>query len=203
MTDQNQPSHDQPGQIAVERLGAGVAELHVPEPSSDVETALLRLGMALPIVGLVIVGVAWYGASGNGLRGGPDPLPDIGRSRRPRCVADRTRTVPAVLTHPSSAIRRRPDGRRAAVPGRPDGRRDRPVGAGDRSGVARCRRGSPHTVGVTTFAGSHSSTRFRGRPGSAQAHPGPRRSPCCARPCPARHRRPPTSRRPVGPRRTG
>ncbi len=66
MTDLTQSSDARPAHSAVDRLGAGVAELHVPEPSADVETALLRVGMVLPIVGLVIVGVAWYGASGTG-----------------------------------------------------------------------------------------------------------------------------------------
>ncbi len=57
---------DQSAQTATERLERDVTELRVPEPTADVERLLIRLGMALPIIGLVILGVAWYGASGTG-----------------------------------------------------------------------------------------------------------------------------------------
>lgn len=57
---------DHTGPTTSERLERDVTELRVPEPGADVERALIRLGMALPIVGLVLVGVAWYGASGTG-----------------------------------------------------------------------------------------------------------------------------------------
>lgn len=48
---------------AADRLEAGVDELHVPEPSADAESRLLQLGILLPIVGLVLIGFAWYNAS--------------------------------------------------------------------------------------------------------------------------------------------
>jgi hypothetical protein len=51
---------------STERLERGVTELRVPEPSADRERLLIRLGMALPVIGLVIIGLAWYGASGTG-----------------------------------------------------------------------------------------------------------------------------------------
>ena len=88
-----------------------MTELHVPEPSADVERALIRLGMALPVVGLVLIGVAWYGASGHGLRRRADPVPHLGVARRPRVGADRARPVPAVLGHPPDPLRRRAHGR--------------------------------------------------------------------------------------------
>lgn len=61
-----QAADDQSAQTATERLERDVTELRVPEPTADVERLLIRLGMALPIIGLVILGVAWYGASGTG-----------------------------------------------------------------------------------------------------------------------------------------
>jgi len=66
MTNQEQPADEQTTETAAERLEQGVTELRVPEPSADMERALIRLGMALPIVGLVLIGVAWWGASGTG-----------------------------------------------------------------------------------------------------------------------------------------
>lgn len=66
MSTQVQPGDDRSAQTTTERLERDVTELRVPEPTADVERTLIRLGMALPIVGLVIVGVAWYGASGTG-----------------------------------------------------------------------------------------------------------------------------------------
>ena len=47
MTD-HQPS-------AADRLEAGVDDLHVPEPSADAEAMLLKLGFALPAIGLVLI----------------------------------------------------------------------------------------------------------------------------------------------------
>ena len=55
MTD-HQPS-------AADRLEAGVDDLHVPEPSADAEAMLLKLGFALPAIGLVLILVAWWNAS--------------------------------------------------------------------------------------------------------------------------------------------
>ena len=47
-----------------ERLHANVSEIHVPEPSADTETLLMKLGIGLPILGLVLILIAWYNASG-------------------------------------------------------------------------------------------------------------------------------------------
>lgn len=50
---------------AADRLEAGVADVHVPEPSADSEALLLKVGFALPIVGVVLILVAWWQASGS------------------------------------------------------------------------------------------------------------------------------------------
>ena len=50
---------------AADRLETSVEGLHVPEPKADTEALLLKLGLLLPIVGLVLVLVAWYQASGS------------------------------------------------------------------------------------------------------------------------------------------
>ncbi|CAN5876018.1 hypothetical protein BH23ACT2_BH23ACT2_13450 [soil metagenome] len=49
---------------ATERLEAGVAELRVPEPDADAERMLLKVGFALPIVGVALILVAWWTTSG-------------------------------------------------------------------------------------------------------------------------------------------
>lgn len=46
------------------RLEAGVADLHVPEPRADAEALLLKLGLALPVVGVVLILLAWWNAAG-------------------------------------------------------------------------------------------------------------------------------------------
>ena len=46
------------------RLEAGVADLHVPEPKADAEALLLKLGLALPVVGVVLIVLAWWNAAG-------------------------------------------------------------------------------------------------------------------------------------------
>jgi hypothetical protein len=66
MSTQVQPADERSAETTTERLERDVTELRVPEPTADVERLLIRLGMALPIIGLVIIGVAWYGASGTG-----------------------------------------------------------------------------------------------------------------------------------------
>lgn len=48
---------------AAERLHANVADIHVPEPSADTETMLLKLGVVLPLVGVVLIGLAWFNSS--------------------------------------------------------------------------------------------------------------------------------------------
>ena len=52
-------------QGATDRLEREVADLHVPDAAADSEALLLKLGVALPIVGLVLIGAAWYQASGS------------------------------------------------------------------------------------------------------------------------------------------
>lgn len=46
-----------------ERLHANVAEIHVPEPRADTETLLVKLGIILPVLGIVLILLAWYNAS--------------------------------------------------------------------------------------------------------------------------------------------
>ena len=48
---------------AAARLEQKIGEIQVPEPKSDTEALLLKIGLALPIIGLVLVLVAWYRAS--------------------------------------------------------------------------------------------------------------------------------------------
>ena len=55
---------DTPSTTAADRLEAGVADLHVPEPSADTEALLLKLGLGLPVVGVVLILVAWWQAAG-------------------------------------------------------------------------------------------------------------------------------------------
>lgn len=48
---------------AAGRLEAGVEDLRVPEPSADAEAMLLKLGFALPALGLVLILIAWWNAA--------------------------------------------------------------------------------------------------------------------------------------------
>lgn len=48
-----------------DRLAEGIDELHVPEPSADAEALLLKLGVALPLLGVVLILVAYWNASGS------------------------------------------------------------------------------------------------------------------------------------------
>jgi hypothetical protein len=50
---------------AADRLEANVDSIHVPEPSADTEALLLKLGIALPVIGVILIMVAWYRASGS------------------------------------------------------------------------------------------------------------------------------------------
>ena len=49
---------------AAEHLNAGARELTVPEPLAEAESMLLKVGLALPVLGLILIGIAWYAASG-------------------------------------------------------------------------------------------------------------------------------------------
>ena len=53
-----------PSSSAAARLEGAVADLHVPEPKGDTEALLVKVGIALPVIGLILVGVAWYQSSG-------------------------------------------------------------------------------------------------------------------------------------------
>jgi hypothetical protein len=47
-----------------ERLEAGVQALRVPEPRTDRESLLMKLGVATIVLGAVCIGLGWWGASG-------------------------------------------------------------------------------------------------------------------------------------------
>ena len=46
------------------RMEAGVADLRVPEPMAAAESLLLKVGFVLPIVGVGMMMLAWWTASG-------------------------------------------------------------------------------------------------------------------------------------------
>lgn len=47
-----------------DRLAADLADIHVPEPNADAEAWLTKLGLVLPLAGVILIGVGWWGASG-------------------------------------------------------------------------------------------------------------------------------------------
>jgi hypothetical protein len=49
---------------AVDELEAGIAEVHVPEPSADAEALLLKLGVGLPVLGVVLILLAYWNSAG-------------------------------------------------------------------------------------------------------------------------------------------
>ena len=51
-----------PGQA--DRYSAGVHALKVPDHSQRLEHRLYRAGIVLPVIGLVVIGLGWWGASG-------------------------------------------------------------------------------------------------------------------------------------------
>lgn len=53
-----------PSTDAVEGFPARVAQMHVPEPKADREALLLRVGVAMVILGAVLVVAGYWGASG-------------------------------------------------------------------------------------------------------------------------------------------
>ncbi|MCU1353991.1 MAG: hypothetical protein JWM05_3200 [Acidimicrobiales bacterium] len=57
-------ANDQSSTDASTRLEEGVAGLRVPEPSADTERLLFKVGLALPAIGVVLIVLAWYNASG-------------------------------------------------------------------------------------------------------------------------------------------
>ncbi|HWJ97604.1 MAG TPA: hypothetical protein VNQ33_05550 [Acidimicrobiales bacterium] len=58
LTASNEPS-------AADRLELGVEDLHVPEPSADAEGLLLKIGLVLPVIGVILILVAYWNASGS------------------------------------------------------------------------------------------------------------------------------------------
>jgi hypothetical protein len=48
----------------VDRFAAGVHALHVPNQSERLERRLYRAGIVLPLIGLAVIGLGWWGASG-------------------------------------------------------------------------------------------------------------------------------------------
>lgn len=55
---------DAQSNTAADRLSEGVADIHVPEPSADSESRLLKVAFALPVVGVVLILAAWWQAAG-------------------------------------------------------------------------------------------------------------------------------------------
>jgi hypothetical protein len=54
-----------PRPTASDRLETGIESLRVPEPSGDAESLLMKLGVALPVVGVVLIVIAYWNASGS------------------------------------------------------------------------------------------------------------------------------------------
>lgn len=50
---------------AIDDLEAGIGEVHVPEPSADAEALLLKLGVGLPVLGVILILIAYWNASGS------------------------------------------------------------------------------------------------------------------------------------------
>ena len=51
----------------VERLQSDVQGLRVPEPSADREARLVKLGIAMPVIGFVLIGITWFRAAGTAI----------------------------------------------------------------------------------------------------------------------------------------
>ena len=61
MTDSPQTADSDASGSAADRLQAGAAELTVPEPMASAESMLLKLGFVLPVVGCLLIMLAWWG----------------------------------------------------------------------------------------------------------------------------------------------
>ncbi len=48
----------------VDRFSAGVRELNVSNQSERLERRLYRAGIVIPVIGLAVIGLGWWGASG-------------------------------------------------------------------------------------------------------------------------------------------
>jgi hypothetical protein len=60
MTDTETSSTPSPA----DRLEAGVQALRVPEPRTDRESLLMKVGVAVVVIGAACIGLGWWGASG-------------------------------------------------------------------------------------------------------------------------------------------
>ena len=60
MTDTDTSGNPRPA----DRLEAGVQALRVPEPRTDRESLLMKVGVAVVVLGAVCIGLGWWGASG-------------------------------------------------------------------------------------------------------------------------------------------
>lgn len=66
MTDLSSPAASgSSSSSAADRLHEGVGDLHVPEPSADAEALLMKLGVALPVIGVVLILAAWWNSAGS------------------------------------------------------------------------------------------------------------------------------------------
>ncbi len=54
------PAAARQGRGETDRLEAGVQALTVPEPLAEAESLLLKIGAALPVLGVVLMMVAWW-----------------------------------------------------------------------------------------------------------------------------------------------
>jgi hypothetical protein len=56
---------DQTTTSAADRLESGIQGISVPEPSADTEALLLKFGIGLPILGVIMIVLAYWQASGS------------------------------------------------------------------------------------------------------------------------------------------
>jgi hypothetical protein len=56
---------DQTTTSAADRLETGIQGISVPEPSADTEALLLKLGVGLPVLGVIMIILAWWNAAGS------------------------------------------------------------------------------------------------------------------------------------------
>jgi len=64
MNDQQTASGPETTSSRVDRFAAGVQTLQVPNQSEQLERRLYQAGIVLPAIGLIIISIGWWGASG-------------------------------------------------------------------------------------------------------------------------------------------
>ncbi len=64
MSGQDAVAGPEPTSGPADRYSAGVHALKVPDHSERLEHRLYVLGIVLPVIGLVVIGLGWWGASG-------------------------------------------------------------------------------------------------------------------------------------------